>query len=127
MKHEMCPERAGRNTTPDKPTGNGGEDEGESAPPKTTMKPCERRAYLAWKYAESATGRQLTDREAHEYLQEYGIDTRHGDAGELADYDLPGLQSFSQYLTNARRAVGESKYSPRGGRRGRSTAPKNDL
>jgi hypothetical protein len=77
-----------------------------------------RNAYLAFEYAESMNGRKLEDREVYEWLHEYGIDTEKGDVGELTDYELPGsLETFRRYLSTARKALGENKYTRRGGRK----------
>lgn len=83
----------------------------------------ERLAYLAAKYAEAKLGRELKDREAWDYLHENGIEG----ADELNDYGLPMLNTFSDYLTRARRKLGESRYEKRGGRVGGSIVKQSDL
>lgn len=70
-------------------------------------------AYLAFKYAEARLGRRLRDREAWEYLHEYGIDEEKGDAGELVDWKLPRFGTFTRYVSAARTYFGEQKHKPR--------------
>lgn len=81
-------------------------------------------AYLAYQHAESQAGKRLEDRVAWEWLNENGI---KGDAGELADYELPSLDTFRTYLSKARKTLGENKYTPRGGRTGRSVTTRNQI
>ncbi|MDC3223572.1 hypothetical protein OAU26_01425 [Mariniblastus sp.] len=80
-------------------------------------------AYLAAEYANSKLNKQLTDGEAWEYLHENGIEG----CDELNDYKLPKKTSFANYMNVARREMGKQKYSPRGGRTGRSVAKSSDL
>lgn len=91
--------------------------------------PAVRKAYLAYQYAETMNGRRLEDREAYEWLKEHGFDQGKGDLGELTDYELPdSAETFTRYLTGARRSLGESKYTRRAGRKtGRSIAPKSAI
>jgi len=94
--------------------------------PKLT--PSVRKAYLAWRYAESKAGRQLTDREAFDWLKENGIPDDAGDLGELADYKLPAFETFTSYCTKARGILGEQKYSPTAGRpTGKSVVKQSDI
>jgi len=80
------------------------------------LKPSDRKAYLAYQYAETMVGRRLQDREAYDWLEENGIDTSRGDVGELADYELPAFDTWAKQLRNARKPLGEQKYTRRGGR-----------
>jgi hypothetical protein len=50
------------------------------------------------------------------YSRENGIDTDKGDVGELADYELPASDTWSRQLRNARKPLGEQKYTRRAGR-----------
>jgi len=61
-------------------------------------------------------GKRLQDREAYDWLKEYGIDTDKGDVGELADYELPSFDTWTKQLRNARNPLGKQKYTRRGGR-----------
>jgi hypothetical protein len=89
----------------------------------------QRRAYLAWQHAEGAVGRHLQDGEAYDWLKENGIDQDKGDLGELADYELPpSPEDFTRYLSAARKALRENKYTRRGGRKhGRSIARQDEI
>jgi len=86
------------------------------------LKPAEKKAYWALKYAEGEAGRSLEDREAHEWLKENGIDEEKAGLGELANYEVPkSLDTFRHYVGKARTALDENKYTRRAGReRGRS-------
>lgn len=108
----------------------------DQSPPATTgesvlrqLEPAVRKAYLAYRYAESCAERQLEDREAYDWLRENGFDQGKGDLGELTDYEIPGsLETFRRYLTAARKPLGESKYTRRGGRKhGRSITRGNEI
>jgi hypothetical protein len=108
----------------------------EQSPPSPTrelvlrqLEPAVRKAYLAYQYAEGCAEKRLEDREAYDWLRENGIDQGKGDLGELTDYDLPdSLETFRRYLGTARNSLGESKYTPRGGRKhGRSIARANEI
>lgn len=70
-------------------------------------------AFLAYAYAEAKLGCQLTDREAWEYLDEHGI---RQDGDEIEGYDLPLFGTFADYCTKARKAMGQQRNKPRGGR-----------
>jgi hypothetical protein len=74
---------------------------------------CERKAYLSYNYAETKEGRQLSDREAWEYLKEHGIGD---DGGELSHYQPPLRETYTDYMSRARAKLGELKYTHRGGR-----------
>jgi hypothetical protein len=67
-----------------------------------------RLAYLAWKYAESRAGKGLTAPEAWAYLKSKPSDSD--------SYPLPKVGTFADYVTNARRFLGELKNKPRSGR-----------
>jgi len=88
-----------------------------------------RRAYLACEFAESAKGKSLEDREAHEYIREYGFSQNAGDLGELENYDVPeSFETFARYVRVARNALDEQKYTPRAGRpQGPSVANANQV
>ena len=93
----------------------------ESEANKTTilakLQPAVRKAYLSFEYAESKVGKKLEDHEAHEWLNENGIDTDKGDMGELADYELPpNYDTWRRQVSEARRLLGEQKYTSRTGR-----------
>src|SRR5262249_15799719 len=82
-----------------------------------TMEPAVRKDYLAFKYAESKKEKPLEDQEAYNYLREHGVPQDVGDVGELADYEPPGaFSTFTRRLSEARKALGESKYTRRKGR-----------
>ena len=83
------------------------------------MEPADRKAYFAFQYAATKLGRMpevLEDREAYEWLKENGIDQGKGDLGELADYKLPSLATWSKQVRNARKPLREQKYTRRAGR-----------
>ena len=61
-------------------------------------------------------GKRLEDHQAYNWLKENKIDTDKGDAGELADYTLPAFDTWSRQLRNARKVLGEQKYTRRAGR-----------
>jgi hypothetical protein len=85
------------------------------------LQPADRKAYLAYQYAETMAEKRLQDREAYDWLKEHRIDASKGDVGELADYGLPAFDTWGKQLRNARKPLGEQKYTRRGGRRaGRS-------
>jgi len=84
---------------------------------KRQLEPAVRKAYLALQYAESFAEKRLEDREAHSWLRDNGIDQGNGDLGELTDYKLPSLETFRRYLSTARSALGENRYTRRGGRK----------
>lgn len=85
--------------------------EGTAKPPRR-----QKLAYYAFKYVETKLGRRVEDREAYEYLQEYGIENEN--AGELIDYDLPDrFDTWLSYLSAGRKAFDDSKYTPRHARR----------
>jgi hypothetical protein len=90
------------------------------------LEPAVRKAYLAYQYAESKKGGRLEDPEAYELLDEDGI-TDQGNRGELIDYALPILATWSRQLRDARKALGEQKYKRRGHRTTRSIVKGNQL
>jgi hypothetical protein len=75
-----------------------------------------RLAYLAFCYAESKAGNRLEDREAYDLLKEEGIPANRGGRGDLEDYDLPSFDTWTRYLRDARKLLGEQKYTRRAGR-----------
>lgn len=96
-----------------------------SAIPKkdvSSLSSAQRFAYLAAAYAEAREGRQLTDREAWEYLKENGIEGAEG----LDNYELPMRDTFADYMTQARGLLGEKRKTPRGGRKTRSVLRRSD-
>jgi hypothetical protein len=80
------------------------------------MEPAVRLAYLAFCYAESKAEKSLQDLEALNLLREDGIAEGAGERGELADYRLPAYATWARYLREARRLLGENKYTRRAGR-----------
>jgi hypothetical protein len=88
----------------------------------SSLSSAQRSAYLAAAYAEAKEGRQLTDREAWEYLKENGIEGTEG----LDNYELPMVDTFADYMTQARRLLGEKRKTPRGGRNKRSVIRRSD-
>lgn len=90
---------------------------GQSATPAEVLaglEPAVRRAYLACQWAETKAGRRLEDREAYSILREEGLPEGQGEAGELEEYELPTLDTWTRQLRTARRALGEQKYRRRG-------------
>jgi len=73
-------------------------------------------AYLAAEYAEITLGKELKDKEAWDYLNNYGF----GDYDHLNEYQLPSIDTFSTYLSRARKALGTRRYTRKHGRFGRS-------
>jgi hypothetical protein len=74
-------------------------------------------AYLAAKHAEHHCGRSLTDLESFQWLNEHGFE----------DYQLPMQDTFADYLTQARRVMGEQRKTPRSGRTSRSFVRQSEL
>jgi hypothetical protein len=92
------------------------------------LQPADRKAYLAYQYAETMAEKRLQDREAYDWLHENGIDAGKGDVGELADYKLPVFDTWAKQLRNARKPLGEQKYTRRGGRNtGRSIVSEREI
>jgi hypothetical protein len=92
------------------------------------LQPADRKAYFAYQYAETMAEKRLQDREAYDWLNENGIDASKGDVGELAEYKLPAFDTWAKQLRNARRPLGEQKYTPRGGRAaGRSIVAEKEV
>jgi hypothetical protein len=90
--------------------------------------PAVRKAYFAFELAQSKNEKKLLDREAYEWFNENGIPGDLGAQGELAEYELPVLDTFTRYLREAREALGEQKYTPRGGRaHGRSIVKSKEV
>jgi hypothetical protein len=80
------------------------------------LKPSEQKAYYAFEYAVSKTGKSLTDQEAHDLLTEEGIPEGVGDRAVLTDYHLPDFVTWSRQLRTARAKLQEQKYTRRAGR-----------
>jgi hypothetical protein len=75
-----------------------------------------RNAYLAYEYAVSENQRELQDREAYDYLKEHGLPSDTRDLGELEGYRLPSFDTWSRQVRDARRQLGQQKYSRRANR-----------
>ena len=75
-----------------------------------------RLAYRSFVYAEKHNEKNLQDREAHDWLKEYGISAEKYESTELAEYQLPAFGTWSRYLREARNALDKSKYTKRAGR-----------
>lgn len=74
------------------------------------LTPARRQAYLSFLYAEAKAERRLEDHEAHTWLQENDIDS----SGELDGYKPPpNFDTWRRYVSEARKASGEQKYTPR--------------
>ena len=85
-------------------------------------------AYWSFQAIESNSGRKLEDREAYDILTENELPTDKGDLGGLADYEPPAFGTWARYLRDARKAMGESKYAKRSGRRhGKSIATPDEI
>lgn len=80
-----------------------------------TLQPSAANAYVSFTLAEARAQRRLEDREAWEDLKEHGVGDDKTDC--LADYKLPGFQTWCRYLRLARKALNERKYTPRTGRK----------
>jgi len=85
-------------------------------PPKR-LKPCEKEAYEAYEHACGELRYDARNKEAYEWLQEYG----------LAEYDLPQFESWIRYLSAARRYHGTQRKKPRAGRIGRSVVRQDQV
>jgi hypothetical protein len=96
------------------------------------LEPAVRKAYLAFQYVACQVEKRpedLEDRDAHDWLKEHGINPDKGDLDDLTDYKPPkSLDTFRRYLSTARDALGENKYTPRAGRsRGPSVARGDEI
>jgi hypothetical protein len=80
------------------------------------MKRSVRLAYLTFTYAESKAEKRLEDAEAYALLKEKGIPGDAGECGELTGYSLPPFVTWARQLREARKALGEQKYTRRSGR-----------
>lgn len=85
----------------------------------------QRLAYLAAKLAEHAKEQQLTDQETWNWLKENG--TVGATNPDLDAYQLPGLDTFARYLSNARVALGEQRKQKRTKWASRSIQKQSDL
>src|SRR5262249_23061222 len=105
------PEGDAQRGVPTQPADQGAAASGASVKGKT-LPPAREKAYSQWKWAIEQNAEfsdETTDHEVYKWLEE------HWDGDKL-----PSFASWSRYLRNARRTHGESKYSPRRGRTGRS-------
>ena len=124
-KTEQGEGRGGRDSTPEQQAVTSGADR---AAILAKLQPADRKAYFSCKYAETKNGKRLQDYEAHAWLNEYEIDTDKGDVGELADYQLPAFVTWSKQVRNARKPLGEQKYTRRTGRpTGRSVVSEREI
>ena len=90
------------------------------------LEPAIQKAYLSYEYAESKVEKKLQDRDAYEYLNEYGVTSNEGDLGDLTDYLLPAFNTWSRQLRSARHALREQKYTSRAGRPSGSSVVRSD-
>jgi hypothetical protein len=91
-----------------------------------------RRAFLAFEAVARKKEKRLEDLEDHEalkLLKEEGVPDDADDRGELIDYKPPkSVETFRKYLSIARRALGELKYTSRRGRaHGKSIARQGQI
>ena len=85
----------------------------------------EKKALYAYNVAEQRNDRELTDIEAHRWLKEHIAASDHGDE---SDYNLPSFDTWSRYLRQARRKLGQSKYHRQADRTsGRSIVKANQI
>lgn len=111
----------------------GGNEQGEGAGESRAeilkrFSACVRQAYLAYQLAETMNGKRLEDREAYDYIKEYGLPDNAGDLGELSDYNLPAFDTWTRYLRDARQPLGEQKYNRRAKRpKGRSITTEDEI
>jgi hypothetical protein len=90
------------------------------------LEPAVRKAYLSFHYAETIAGRQIAYREAYDWLHENGIDPSKDDFAESTDYELPSFDTWGRQVREARKALGEQKYSRRAGRATGSSIVRGD-
>lgn len=74
-------------------------------------------AYLAAQYAEQMNSKQLSDRQSFDWLKENGVE----------GYTLPGFDTFTDYLTKARKHMGEQRKTPRAGRPNKSIVKQSEI
>lgn len=75
-------------------------------------------AYQSYECAEKAVGNDITDREAYEWLVEYGYE----------EYEPPVFETWQRYLRRGRSYFGTQKNSPRAGRNtGRSAIKQEEI
>lgn len=107
-------------THPATADGGAGHDDESAAAKKAILKQMEsavRKAYWSYQYAVTKVEKkELEDREAYQLLEDEGIPADKGDLGELKGYELPLFDTWSRQLRNARKALGEQKYTARSGR-----------
>jgi hypothetical protein len=89
----------------------------------------ERLAYFSYQFACLNAETALTDQAAHTWLDENGLpDADDGSQyKELAGYTLPQFATWSRQLREARKAMGDNKYTRRRGRTGRSIIEQRKL
>ncbi|WP_417735865.1 hypothetical protein [Rosistilla oblonga] len=90
------------------------------------LKPAERKAYSAFQYVaekKEVTPKELKDEDAWDYLNSVGIEGTDA----LCDYKPPKLDTFTRYLTAARKAMGELKTQPKTCRGGRSIVKRSEI
>ncbi|NLE59921.1 MAG: hypothetical protein GX616_16335 [Planctomycetes bacterium] len=86
-----------------------------------------RNAYFSYIHAERQAGKSLTDKAAYVWLKEHGSDSRDG-ADELADYELPSMETWARYVREARKILKEQKNQPRHARpHGGSIVPPDQI
>jgi len=86
-------------------------------PPKASDAQTEpERALMLYRWAINASGGELTDQKAYEFVRS------HAEGEALPDFD-----TWSRYLRRAREAAGAQKRQPRAGRAGRSISRHTDL
>lgn len=91
------------------------------------LQKCKRLAYRAFQFAESRLERTLEDREAWEYLKEHGIPKDHDDLQDLHSYELPSFETFTTYLSHARRALDDLKYDKGNRRQSKSVVKQSEI
>jgi hypothetical protein len=75
------------------------------------------RAYQSYVFAASKIDRRITDKEAYDWLKDYG----------LAEYELPPFGTWQRYVREGRKHHGDQKNTPRGGRTARSAVSSHEL
>lgn len=95
----------------------GGDDKNDIEAAVSTMEKRIQLAYLAAQNAEQRCGKILTDRESFEWIKENDMD----------GYSLPVFDTYTDYLTKARKHTGEQRKTPRGGRKNRSIVKQSEL
>jgi len=81
------------------------------------LPPSQEKAYRSYKYAVHQDSKIETDRQAYQWLENYG----------LPEYELPSFDTWRRHLRAGRNYYGEQKNKPRAGRQGRSTVGKDQI